>query len=130
MYSGICICVLLAVLSTSSTGQQTMGSMNEDPGAREIEQQNLLQHPRHIRASSSGQLKTFQRIDGNGDQKANFGAMLAKYLQSRKGSSTGRYAVLPNRPAIIDPTHRINDRDYMGWMDFGRRSAEEYEYSS
>ncbi|XP_040209055.1 cholecystokinin isoform X2 [Rana temporaria] len=129
MYSGICICVLLAVLSASSTGQQTVGSMNEDPGAREIEQQNILQHPRHIRASSSAQLKPYQRIDGNSDQKAVIGAMLAKYLQTRKGSSTGRYAVLPNRP-VIDPTHRINDRDYMGWMDFGRRSAEEYEYSS
>ncbi|KAG9476030.1 cholecystokinin isoform X1 [Eleutherodactylus coqui] len=129
MYRGICICVLLAVLSASSTGQQTVGSMNEDLGTREIEQQNLLHHPRHIRASS-GQLRTFQRFDGNGDQKANFGAMLAKYLQTRKaGPSSGRYAVLPSRP-IIDPTHRINDRDYMGWMDFGRRSAEEYEYSS
>ncbi|CAI9580710.1 unnamed protein product [Staurois parvus] len=85
MYSGICICVLLAVLSASSTGQQTVGSMNEDTGVREIEQQNILQHPRHIRASSSGQLKSLQRIDGNGDQKAIFGAMLAKYLQTRKG---------------------------------------------
>ncbi|CAH2283245.1 cholecystokinin [Pelobates cultripes] len=129
MYSGMCICLLLAVLSTSSIGQQTTGTVNEDPGAPEIEQQSLLQHPRHIRASSTGQLKTFQRIDGNGDQKANFGAMLAKYLQQRKAGPSGRYAVLPNR-GIIDPTHRINDRDYMGWMDFGRRSAEEYEYSS
>lgn len=30
----------------------------------------------------------------------------------------------------LDPSHRISDRDYMGWMDFGRRSAEEYEYPS
>ncbi|KAM9308712.1 cholecystokinin [Gastrophryne carolinensis] len=127
MYCGICICVLLAVLTASSTGQQTLGSMNKD---RDIEQQNILQHPRHIRAASSGQLKPFQRIDGNADQKTVFGAMLAKYLQTRKaGTSTGRYAVLPSR-SMIDPTHRINDRDYMGWMDFGRRSAEEYEYSS
>ncbi|KAM4689658.1 cholecystokinin isoform 2-T2 [Discoglossus pictus] len=128
MYSGICICVLLAVLSASSLGQHTAGTMHEDPGAPEIEQQNLLQHPRHVRASSSGQIKPFQRFDGAGDQKPNFGALLAKYLQNRKGPS-GRYAILPNRP-VIDPTHRINDRDYMGWMDFGRRSAEEYEYSS
>ncbi|XP_053322463.1 cholecystokinin [Spea bombifrons] len=127
MYSRICICVLLAVLSTSSIGQQTAGSPNEDPGATGIEKQGLLQHPRHARASSTGQLKTFQRIDGNGDQKANLEAILAKYF--RKGGPSGRFAVLPNRP-VIDPTHRINDRDYMGWMDFGRRSAEEYEYSS
>ncbi|XP_056374416.1 cholecystokinin isoform X2 [Hyla sarda] len=128
MYRGICICVLLAVLSASSTGQDTVGSMNKDLGTHDIKQENLIHHPRHIRASS-GQLRTFQRFDGNGDQKTNFGAMLAKYLQTRKGPSSGRYAVLPSRP-IIDPTHRINDRDYMGWMDFGRRSAEEYEYSS
>lgn len=44
--------------------------------------------------------------------------------------STGRFSVMGNRVQSIDPTHRINDRDYMGWMDFGRRSAEEYEYSS
>jgi len=44
--------------------------------------------------------------------------------------STGRLSVMGNRVQTIDPTHRINDRDYMGWMDFGRRSAEEYEYSS
>lgn len=43
---------------------------------------------------------------------------------------TGRLSVMGNRVQNIDPTHRINDRDYMGWMDFGRRSAEEYEYSS
>lgn len=43
---------------------------------------------------------------------------------------SGRLSVMGNRVQSIDPTHRINDRDYMGWMDFGRRSAEEYEYSS
>ncbi|XP_072009542.1 cholecystokinin isoform X2 [Engystomops pustulosus] len=125
MYRGICICVLLAVLSASTTGQQSMSTMNEDLGPREIEEKSMIHYPRLTRASS-GQLK---RIDGNGEQKANLGAILAKYLQTRKGPSSGRYAVLPGR-AINDPTHRIIDRDYLGWMDFGRRSAEEYEYSS
>ncbi|NXJ78682.1 CCKN protein, partial [Trogon melanurus] len=66
------------------------------------------------------------------DQRAHLGALLAKYLQqARKGTSpTGRLSVMGNRVQSFDPTHRINDRDYMGWMDFGRRSAEEYEYSS
>ncbi|KAM4704720.1 cholecystokinin isoform 2-T2 [Rhinophrynus dorsalis] len=127
MYSGLCICVLLAVLS-SSIAQQTTGSLTKELGNPEMEQQILLQHLRHARAST-GQIKSFQRIDGNGDQKPNFAAVLAKYLQQPRKGPSGRYAVLPNRP-IIDPTHRINDRDYMGWMDFGRRSAEEYEYSS
>ncbi|KAK9396497.1 cholecystokinin [Crotalus adamanteus] len=42
--------------------------------------------------------------------------------------STGKVSVMGLQN--FDPTHRIRDRDYMGWMDFGRRSAEEYEYSS
>lgn len=51
-------------------------------------------------------------------------------LLSPRLGPTGRLSVMGNRVQSIDPTHRINDRDYMGWMDFGRRSAEEYEYSS
>lgn len=37
---------------------------------------------------------------------------------------------LSSRASGPVPVHRIKDRDYLGWMDFGRRSAEEYEYSS
>lgn len=37
---------------------------------------------------------------------------------------------LTSRASGLAPSHRIKDRDYLGWMDFGRRSAEEYEYSS
>ncbi|NWW54472.1 CCKN protein, partial [Pedionomus torquatus] len=130
MYSGICIGVFLAVLSVSSFGQQTVGSHNGNPLAAEIEQ-SLTEHHQHIRApSSTGPLKSVSRLDGSIDQRANIGALLAKYLQQARKGSTGRLSVMGNRVQGIDPTHRINDRDYMGWMDFGRRSAEEYEYSS
>ncbi|NXN70143.1 CCKN protein, partial [Himantopus himantopus] len=132
MYNGICICVFLAVLSASSFGQQTVGSHNGNPLAAELEQ-SLTEHHRHVRApSSAGPLKSVSRLDGSIDQRANIGALLAKYLQqARKGTGpSGRLSVMGNRVQSIDPTHRINDRDYMGWMDFGRRSAEEYEYSS
>ncbi|NXJ52218.1 CCKN protein, partial [Spizaetus tyrannus] len=132
MYSSTCICMFLAVLSASSFGQQTVGSHNGNPLAAELEQ-SLTERHRHIRApSSAGPLKSMPRLDGTIDQRANIGALLAKYLQqARKGTGpTGRLSVMGNRVQSIDPTHRINDRDYMGWMDFGRRSAEEYEYSS
>ncbi|XP_005278641.1 cholecystokinin isoform X1 [Trachemys scripta elegans] len=130
MYSGICIYMFLAMLSTSSFGQQATGSHNENPVATELEQ-SLTEHHRHVRVpSSAGQLKPIQRLDGNVDQKANIGALLAKYLQQARKGPTGRISMMGNRVQNIDPTHRINDRDYMGWMDFGRRSAEEYEYSS
>uniref|UniRef100_A0A8D0H3M0 Cholecystokinin n=1 Tax=Sphenodon punctatus TaxID=8508 RepID=A0A8D0H3M0_SPHPU len=123
MYSGICICMFLAVLSTSSFGQQNTGSHNANLAAAELEQ-SLTEHFQHVRSpASAGQLKPIQRVDGNVDQRANIAAMLAKYFQQvRKGKSAAGKR--------IDPTHRIKDRDYMGWMDFGRRSAEEYEYSS
>lgn len=42
--------------------------------------------------------------------------------------SVRRNSSMNNRANSIN--HRIKDRDYVGWMDFGRRSAEEYEYSS
>ncbi|XP_071416397.1 cholecystokinin [Pithys albifrons albifrons] len=130
MYSGICICVFLAVLSVSSLGQQTVGSYHGTPLAAELEQ-SVTEHQRHIRApSSAGLLKPLPRLEGGSDQRANLGALLAKYLQQARKGSTGRLSVMGNRVQNIDPTHRINDRDYMGWMDFGRRSAEEYEYSS
>ncbi|XP_027758545.1 cholecystokinin [Empidonax traillii] len=130
MYSGICVCVFLAVLSVSCFGQQTVGSHDGNPLPAELEQ-SLTEHHRHIRApSSTGPLRSVARLDGSIDQRANIGALLAKYLQQARKGSTGRLSVMGNRVQSIDPTHRINDRDYMGWMDFGRRSAEEYEYSS
>ncbi|NXX76533.1 CCKN protein, partial [Urocolius indicus] len=132
MYSGICICLFLAVLSASSFGQQTVGSPHENALAAELEQ-SLTDHHRHVRTpSSAGSLKSVPRLDGSTDQRANIGALFAKYLQqARKGTGpSGRLSVMGNRVQSIDPMHRINDRDYMGWMDFGRRSAEEYEYSS
>ncbi|KAL9869983.1 cholecystokinin [Geothlypis trichas] len=129
MSSGLCICVLLAVLSVSSLGQHPLGSHGGNAVPAELEQ-SLTEQQRHSRAPAAGPLKSLQRLEVSGDQRANIGALLAKYLQQARKGSTGRFSVMGNRVQSIDPTHRINDRDYMGWMDFGRRSAEEYEYSS
>lgn len=87
MYSSTCICVFLAVLSASSFGQQTVGSHNGNPLAAELEQ-SLTERHRHVRApSSAGPLKSMPRLDGSIDQRANIGALLAKYLQqARKGT--------------------------------------------
>ncbi|NWW41369.1 CCKN protein, partial [Panurus biarmicus] len=132
MYSGLCICVFLAVLSVSSLGQQTGGSHDGSALRAELEQR-LTEHRRHSRAPSAGPLKSLPRLDASSDQRANIGALLAKYLQqARKGTAYSLllFSVMGNRVQSIDPTHRINDRDYMGWMDFGRCSAEKYKYSS
>lgn len=53
-------------------------------------------------------------------------ALLSSLLPT---APSGRMSILKNLQNL-DPSHRISDRDYMGWMDFGRRSAEDYEYPS
>ncbi|KAG8442819.1 hypothetical protein GDO86_011581 [Hymenochirus boettgeri] len=126
MYRGICVCVLLAVLSASTIAHQTARSLGEDAVSTETDLLRLSQFPRYARLSSAGQKKSVQRIDVNRDQRSNNGNVLPKFI--RKGSSM-RYSGLPNRLASDSP-HMITDRDYLGWMDFGRRSAEEYEYAS
>uniref|UniRef100_UPI00398E48AF gastrin/cholecystokinin-like peptide n=1 Tax=Pristiophorus japonicus TaxID=55135 RepID=UPI00398E48AF len=35
-----------------------------------------------------------------------------------------------DRYQLRDVLHQMHDRDYTGWMDFGRRSVEEYELDS
>ncbi|RVE66485.1 hypothetical protein OJAV_G00107550 [Oryzias javanicus] len=55
--------------------------------------------------------------------------LLARLISTRKGS-VRRNSSANNRGGVLRANHRIADRDYLGWMDFGRRSAEEYEYSS
>ncbi|XP_041104015.1 cholecystokinin-like isoform X2 [Polyodon spathula] len=128
MNSGICVCVLLAILSTSCLGRLSAGSDDEgSPVASELDQ-SLSVHQRQVRAATSnGQLKM---AEGNMEQTANLGPLLTRYLkQARKGSS-GRNLALSSKSQTLDLNHRINDRDYMGWMDFGRRSTEEYEYPS
>ncbi|XP_066487330.1 cholecystokinin [Tiliqua scincoides] len=125
MYSGVCICLLLAVLSMSSSGQQTSESHNSNPVVTN-RGQSLTDNHQNVRSPASG--RSIQPVDSNADQKANILALLTKYLQHARRASPGKVSAMGLQN--FDPTHRIKDRDYVGWMDFGRRSAEEYEYSS
>ncbi|XP_001518765.2 cholecystokinin [Ornithorhynchus anatinus] len=105
MYSGICIFVVLAALSANSLGQQTSKSSHDIPAVEELEQ-SLTEYQRHARAPLSA------------SQRANPRVLLARFIQQAKKEPSEK----PRKP----PT----PRDYFGWMDFGRRSAEEYDYSS
>uniref|UniRef100_A0A8C7XAQ4 Cholecystokinin a n=1 Tax=Oryzias sinensis TaxID=183150 RepID=A0A8C7XAQ4_9TELE len=82
----------------------------------------LTNHTRQARsapAPPSGQLQS--------ESAQNSLSQLLARLLSRKSSSLQTRSSLTSRAAA--PSHRIKDRDYLGWMDFGRRSVEEYEYS-
>uniref|UniRef100_UPI00398F6A6A cholecystokinin-like n=1 Tax=Pristiophorus japonicus TaxID=55135 RepID=UPI00398F6A6A len=126
MYNGICVCVFFAVLSSGCMGRSASGSDDGGETGGELKQ-SLPMHQRQVReAQSTDQGKAFQ----DSQQQANLGALLTRYLQQvRKGSLSGG-AIVGSKQQNADSSHRISDRDYIGWMDFGRRSAEEYEYSS
>ncbi|XP_067853742.1 cholecystokinin-like [Heptranchias perlo] len=126
MNSGIYVCVFLSVLSSGCIGRLTNVSVDGSPTANELKQ-SVAMHQRQIQeAQSSEQVKPFQ----SSEQRANLGALLTRYLQQVRKGSLGRSTLVGTKLQNQDPSHRITDRDYMGWMDFGRRSAEEYEYSS
>ncbi|XP_060916175.1 cholecystokinin [Labrus mixtus] len=136
MTAGLCVCVVLAVLCTSCLGLPFSSHVLEE-GQRSIAAPSevLLQadsqtlgetHLQHTR--SVPQLKPLPLAEEDADSRANLSELLARLISSRKGSVRRNSAA--NRGSAVSANHRIADRDYLGWMDFGRRSAEEYEYSS
>ncbi|KAJ8004858.1 hypothetical protein DPEC_G00140670 [Dallia pectoralis] len=124
MNAGICVCILLAALSGSIMGRP---SHLQDKGKASVSPQ----HTRHTRSvPHTSQIITFSKpAEEEADPRTSLSELLARLI-SRKGSYQKNVS-LKNRASGPSPSHRIKDRDYLGWMDFGRRSAEEYEeYSS
>ncbi|XP_034456518.1 cholecystokinin [Hippoglossus hippoglossus] len=135
MTTGLCVYVLLAVLCTSCLGHP-LSSQHLDEGQRSVsapseallEADNHSLGEPHLRQSRSvPQLNALPVAEEDGDSRANLSELLARLISSRKGSVRRNSAAYSKG---LSPNHRIADRDYLGWMDFGRRSAEEYEYSS
>ncbi|XP_055509924.1 cholecystokinin a [Leucoraja erinacea] len=115
MNSGICVCVLLAVLSSGGLARPDGGT------ERDGERPHGPLHQRPLReAPYGGHLKP--RL--NSEQGPGLVALLNTYLHK---DSTGSRA---GTVRSVDAPHRITNRDYMGWMDFGRRGAEDYDYPS
>ncbi|KAM7383932.1 hypothetical protein PAMA_011337 [Pampus argenteus] len=134
MTAGLCVCVVLAVLCTSCLGRP-FSSQPLDEGQRfvsaaskvllEADTHNLGEsHLRHSRSAPQLPL-----AEEDADSRANLSELLARLISSRKGS-VRRNSAANSKASGLSANHRIADRDYLGWMDFGRRSAEEYEYSS
>nr|XP_040044251.1 cholecystokinin-like [Gasterosteus aculeatus aculeatus] len=135
MAAGLCVCVVLLVLCTSCLGLP-FSSQPLDDGHRSasVASEALLEgvtrslgepHVQHSRTAP--QLKAMGEEDA--DPRANLSELLARLISSRKGS-VRKNSTANSRSSGLSTNHRKADRDYLGWMDFGRRSAEEYEYSS
>ncbi|KAM4821394.1 cholecystokinin [Thomomys bottae] len=116
MKAALPLCLLLAALTALTAGApaQPVPQLPPDnaggPGPREAP-------PRQPRALA--------RPDG--EARARLGAVLARYIQQARRAPSGRASLLKSLQGL-DPSHRIIDRDYVGWMDFGRRSAEDQDY--
>ncbi|KAI9520299.1 hypothetical protein NQZ68_018606 [Dissostichus eleginoides] len=136
MNVGICVCVvLLAALSSGSLSLPSQSMSQRAEGEALVSDSMPPPSPHHTRlarsapAPPSGQLANYNPSQENADARISLSQLLARLL-SRKASPYQSRPSLSSRASGLSPAHRITDRDYQGWMDFGRRSAEEYEYAS
>uniref|UniRef100_A0A8C6WH59 Gastrin/cholecystokinin peptide hormone domain-containing protein n=1 Tax=Neogobius melanostomus TaxID=47308 RepID=A0A8C6WH59_9GOBI len=137
MTAGLCVCVILVVLCTSCLGLP-FSTPPHDRGQRAVSapaeahpenEMHTLEEPHYRHKRSSSQLKSLPAAEDDVESRANLSELLARIISSRKGS-VRRNSTANSRSSALSANHRIADRDYLGWMDFGRRSAEEYEYPS
>ncbi|TDH12140.1 hypothetical protein EPR50_G00067890 [Perca flavescens] len=135
MNVGICVCVLLAALSSGSLSlpSQSMRAEGEAPVSDSLLPPPASPHhtrqARSAPALPSGHLANFDQPQEDGDARNSLSQLLARLVSSKSSPYHTRSSV-SSRASGLAPGHRIKDRDYLGWMDFGRRSAEEYEYTS
>ncbi|KAM6935332.1 cholecystokinin [Lycodopsis pacificus] len=135
MNVGICVCVLLAALSSSSLSlpSRSMSQIAEGEAfvSDDLPPPSSL-HTRQARSAPelpSGALVNYNQLKEEANARNSLRQLLARII-SRKGSPYETRSSITSRASGLAPGHRIKDRDYEGWMDFGRRSAEEYEYAS
>ncbi|XP_003476910.1 cholecystokinin [Cavia porcellus] len=113
MNGGLCLCVLMAVLAIGAWTQPLSPAGPLGP---------------EILGAEDAPGRQVRTRTGAAEPRARLGALLARYIQQARKAPSGRMAMVKSLQGL-DPNHRISDRDYVGWMDFGRRSAEEeYEY--
>ncbi|XP_076842468.1 cholecystokinin-like [Brachyhypopomus gauderio] len=122
MNSGVCVCVLLAALSVTCLAHSRSAAPRVEGDAPPSQMDVRARATR-----SDGPSVAAARAPA-AESRADLNELLAR-LMSRKGS-VRRNSAGNSKASAPNTNHRIIDRDYLGWMDFGRRSAEEYEYSS
>ncbi|MED6250665.1 hypothetical protein ATANTOWER_004215 [Ataeniobius toweri] len=130
MNVGIYVCVILAALSTGSLSLPSQSLRAESTtrltNSLHAPSPNHTRQARSAPAPPSDQFTCYSQLRENAEAPDSLSQLLAR-LVPRKGSPFQIRSSLSSR--AVGPSHRIKDRDYLGWMDFGRRSAEEYEYS-
>ncbi|KAK7887110.1 hypothetical protein WMY93_026731 [Mugilogobius chulae] len=127
MNLGLRVCVFLAALFSSSLSlpsQSTSQKTEIEPLVTEaLAPPSEDGHTRQVRSVGA------DLSQDDTETRNTLNQLLAKLL-SLKAAAHHPRSSLSSRASGPAPGHRIKDRDYLGWMDFGRRSAEEYEYAS
>ncbi|CAN9509929.1 unnamed protein product [Ophioblennius macclurei] len=107
------VCVLLVALAISGSA-----SVPESPSARDAKETSVLQHLVRQRG------KPRDAADG---QKTKFWAQSAREARRAQLSEDEREMVTKQLMQAITEmmnSECMSDRDYQGWVDFGRRDAE------
>ncbi|XP_041740986.1 cholecystokinin-like [Coregonus clupeaformis] len=138
MTVGLCVCVLLMVLCISCLGCPHSSPLLQEgrpalPPASEarletarLEAKAHFLSERCLRHARSAPLVNTNPYTGEegGDSRAKLNELLARLISSRKGYIS-RNSTVNSRARGLRANHLIKDQDYTGWMDFGRRSAQE-----
>ncbi|XP_049585440.1 cholecystokinin [Syngnathus scovelli] len=132
----ICVVVLLAAVSKVSLSLPSQSLITADRSDGKAAAAAVAWYNGTRQRRSAGALPPV-------DQQANYNkqsphedteafdmlSQLLLRLLSRKGMLHQSRSSIASRASGLAAEHRIKDRDYEGWMDFGRRSAEALEYS-
>ncbi|XP_061772280.1 cholecystokinin-like isoform X2 [Nerophis ophidion] len=127
----ICVLVFLAAVSRVSLSLPSQSISHSSDSAAVASDGHANNHTRQARSAGappSGQLSNSDRAQEDVEALNTLRQLLARFV-SRKGMPYQSRLSITSRASGLAPQHRIMDRDYEGWLDFGRRNAEEYEYS-
>ncbi|KAG2464780.1 CCKN protein, partial [Polypterus senegalus] len=82
MNSGICACVLLAVLSSTCLARPSAGTEGDgSPTAAQLDQSASVLNRNVRSAPINAQLRPFLKTDGTAQQRAGIGSLLSKYIK-------------------------------------------------
>ncbi|XP_062893462.1 cholecystokinin-like [Mobula hypostoma] len=108
------VSLLVVVLATGCLSK-ALSDPHSDGGAGVLDLSG--KHPSTFRAGSLGRRAPSLRVDG----------LISRLMPQIQQAGLSHRA---NHYQLRDLLHQMKDRDYTGWMDFGRRSAEDYEVDS
>ncbi|XP_077383129.1 cholecystokinin-like [Festucalex cinctus] len=129
----IYVVVFLTALSKVSLSlpTQSLTTPDRSDGEAVVSGGPSSNHTRQARSAGelpSAQLDTYKQSPEDAAAFDTLSQLLVRLI-SRKGMPYQSRSPIASRASGLAAEHRIKDRDYEGWMDFGRRSAEALYYS-